>query len=56
MGNILIINLHMFLKLMVAYVDVLGSRAKLGRPFQVEGAKVVFKKPCNTRRAWYKEP
>jgi hypothetical protein len=28
--------LHM--KMMVAYVDVLGSRAKLGEPFQFEGA------------------
>ncbi len=26
--------LHMFAKMMVAYVDVLGSRAKLGKPCQ----------------------
>jgi hypothetical protein len=30
--------LHMFPKMMVAYVDVLGSRAKLGKPCQFEGA------------------
>ncbi len=29
---------HMFVKMMVAYVDVLGSRAKLGKPCQFEGA------------------
>jgi hypothetical protein len=30
--------LHMFAIVMVAYVDVLGSRAKLGKPCQFEGA------------------
>jgi hypothetical protein len=30
--------LHMFAKMMVAYVDVLGSRAKLGKPCQFKGA------------------
>ncbi len=30
--------LQMFAKMMVAYVDVLGSRAKLGKPCQFEGA------------------
>jgi hypothetical protein len=34
---------HMFAKMMVAYVDVLGSRAKLGKPCQFKGALVVFK-------------
>jgi hypothetical protein len=29
---------HMFTKMMLAYVDVLGSKAKLGRPCQFEGA------------------
>jgi hypothetical protein len=29
--------LHMFTKIMVAYIDVLGSRAKLGKPCQFEG-------------------
>ncbi len=28
---------HMFVKMMVAYIDVLGSRAKLGKPCQFEG-------------------
>jgi hypothetical protein len=28
---------HMFVKMMVAYVDVLGSRAKLGKPCQFKG-------------------
>ncbi len=30
--------LHMFAKMMAAYVGVLGSRAKLGKPCQFEGA------------------
>jgi hypothetical protein len=30
--------LHMFAKMMVAYVDVLGSRVKLGKPCQFKGA------------------
>ncbi len=29
--------LHVFTKMMVAYIDVLGSRAKLGKPCQFEG-------------------
>ncbi len=28
---------HMLTKMMVTYVDVLGSRAKLGKPCQFEG-------------------
>ncbi len=28
---------HMFTKMMVAYIDVLGSRAKLGKPCQFKG-------------------
>ncbi len=28
---------HMFAKMMVAYIDVLGSRAKLGKPCQFKG-------------------
>ncbi len=35
--------LHMFTKMMVTHIDVLGSRAKLGQPCQFEGARVVFK-------------
>jgi hypothetical protein len=34
---------HMFVKMMVAYVNVLGPRAKLRKPGQFEGAKIVFK-------------
>jgi hypothetical protein len=30
--------LHMFVQMMVAYVDVLGSRVKLGKPCQFKGA------------------
>jgi hypothetical protein len=30
--------MHMFAEMMVAYVDVLGSRAKLGKPCQFKGA------------------
>jgi hypothetical protein len=29
---------HMFAKMMVAYADVLGPRAKFGEPCQFEGA------------------
>ncbi len=35
--------LHMFAKMMVAYIDVLGSKAKLGKPCKFMGALVVFK-------------
>ena len=35
--------LHMFTKMMVTHIDVLGPRAKLGQPCQFEGAGVVFK-------------
>ena len=35
--------LHMFTKMMVKHIDVLGPRAKLGKPCQFEGAGVVFK-------------
>jgi|LakMenE01Jun11ns_1017448.scaffolds.fasta_scaffold9432789_1 hypothetical protein len=34
---------HMFTKMMVTYIDVLGSRAKLGKPCQFKGIRVVFK-------------
>ena len=34
---------HMFMKMMVTHIDVLGPRAKLGQPCQFEGARVVFK-------------
>ncbi len=34
---------HIFAKMLVAYVDVLGSRAKLGKPCQFKGELVVFK-------------
>ncbi len=36
--------LHMFTKMMVAHIDVLGPRAKLGMPFQFKCARIVFKK------------
>ncbi len=35
--------LHMFTKMMVTHIDVLGPRAKLGKPCQFEGTGVVFK-------------
>ena len=35
--------LHMFTKMMVTHIDVLGPRAKLGQPCQFKGARVVFK-------------
>ena len=34
---------HMFTKMMVAYVNVLGPRVKLRKPCQFEGARIVFK-------------
>ena len=34
---------HMFAKMMVAYVNVLGPRAKLMKPCQFEGTRVVLK-------------
>ena len=34
---------HMFTKMMVTHIDVLGPRVKLGQPCQLEGARVVFK-------------
>ena len=34
---------HMFTKMMITHIDVLGPRAKLGQPCQFEGARVVFK-------------
>ncbi len=34
---------HMFTKMMVTHIDVLGPRAKLGKPCQFEGTRVVFK-------------
>jgi hypothetical protein len=33
----------MFTKMMVAYVNVLGPRAKFGQLCQFEGARIVFK-------------
>jgi hypothetical protein len=35
--------LHMFTKIMVTHIDVLGPRVKLGKPCQFKGARVVFK-------------
>jgi hypothetical protein len=35
--------LHMFTKMMVTHIDVLGPRAKLGKPCQFKGARVFFK-------------
>ena len=32
----------MFSKVMVAYVDMLGPRAQLGKPSQFKGARIVF--------------
>ena len=37
--------LHMFTKMMVTHIDVLGPRAKLGKPT-----------PCNTHKVQCKEP
>ena len=34
---------HMFTKMMVTHIDVLGPRAKLGQPCQFKGARVVLK-------------
>ncbi len=34
---------HMFTKMLVTNIDVLGPRAKLGKPCQFKGARVVFK-------------
>jgi hypothetical protein len=34
---------HMFTKMMVTHIDVLGPRAKLGKPCQFKGTRVVFK-------------
>ncbi len=33
---------HMFAKMMVAHVNVLGSRAKLSEPCHLESARIVF--------------
>ena len=33
----------MFTKVMLAYIDLLGSRAQFGKPSQFEGARIVFK-------------
>ncbi len=33
----------MFTKMMVTHIDVLCPRAKLGKPCQLKGARVVFK-------------
>jgi hypothetical protein len=35
--------LHMFTKMMVTHIDVLGPRAKLVKPCRFEGARVAFK-------------
>jgi hypothetical protein len=34
---------HMFVKMMVAHINVLGPRAKLRKPCHLEGARIVFK-------------
>ncbi len=45
---------YMFAKVMVTYVDVLGTRVKLWKPGKFQCTGVVFKKPCSIRRAWYR--
>jgi hypothetical protein len=35
--------LHMFTKMMTAYIDVLGPKAKFEKPCQFKGTRVVFK-------------
>ncbi len=35
--------LHMFTKMMVTHIDVLDPRAKLGKPCQFKGTRVIFK-------------
>ena len=35
--------LHMFTKMMVPHIDVLGPRAKLGQPCHFEDTGIVFK-------------
>ena len=35
--------MHMLMKMMVTHIDVLSPRAKLGKPCQFKGARVVFK-------------
>ncbi len=45
---------YVFAKVMVTYVDVLGTRVKLWKPCKFQCTGVVFKKPCSIRRAWYK--
>ena len=42
--------MHMFTKIMVTHNDVLGPRAKLGKPCQFEGTRVVFKNLAIHRR------
>jgi hypothetical protein len=39
---------HMFTKMMIAYIDVLGPRAKRRKPCQCEGTSVVSKTLQNT--------
>jgi hypothetical protein len=34
---------HVFAKMMVAYINVLGHRAKLRKPYQFEGARLSSK-------------
>jgi hypothetical protein len=34
---------HMFTKMMVAHINVLGPRAKLRKPCHLKGARIVFK-------------
>jgi hypothetical protein len=34
---------YVFMKVMVTYVDVLGTRAKLWKPSEFQGTRVVFK-------------
>ncbi len=45
---------YVFAKVMVTYVDVLGTRAKLRKPCEFQRTGVVFKNFCSICRAWYR--
>jgi hypothetical protein len=47
---------HMFTKMMVTHIDVLGPRVKLGKPCQIKDARVVFKNLAKHIRLGEKEP
>jgi hypothetical protein len=44
---------YMFAKVMVIYVDVLGTRAKLGKP-GIPIHQSCLQKLCSIHRAWYR--